>query len=148
MMTKQKSVHPKFLSCARVSAGGGGAGGPDGQARRDHRSGRSQDGKKRSTAVLGSLRPSARPSTAVLTLQIVSGHFVIPIYRWRSLYPPSNESFVKTRRRQVINGLNSGASTYMADFEDSSAPTWVNMVSERVSLILAHPSAAAAKVHV
>ena len=24
----------------------------------------------------------------------------------------------------VINGLNSGASTYMADFEDSSAPTW------------------------
>jgi malate synthase len=24
----------------------------------------------------------------------------------------------------VINGLNSGANTYMADFEDSSAPTW------------------------
>lgn len=29
---------------------------------------------------------------------------------------------------KVINGLNSGASTYMADFEDSSAPTWANMV--------------------
>lgn len=30
----------------RVSAGGGGAGGPDGQARRDHRSGGSQDGER------------------------------------------------------------------------------------------------------
>ncbi len=27
-------------------------------------------------------------------------------------------------RKMVINALNSGAHTYMADFEDSSAPTW------------------------
>jgi len=27
-------------------------------------------------------------------------------------------------RKMVINALNSGASTYMADFEDSQSPTW------------------------
>ena len=27
-------------------------------------------------------------------------------------------------RKMVINALNSGASVYMADFEDSNAPTW------------------------
>jgi malate synthase len=27
-------------------------------------------------------------------------------------------------RKMVINALNSGANVYMADFEDSSAPTW------------------------
>ncbi|CAM9643073.1 unnamed protein product [Ectocarpus sp. 12 AP-2014] len=37
-------------------------------------------------------------------------------------------------RKMVINGLNSGASTYMADFEDSSAPTWVNMVEGQLNL--------------
>lgn len=40
---------------------------------------------------------------------------------------------ISARVRQVINGLNSGASTYMADFEDSSAPTWDNMVGCRSS---------------
>jgi len=27
-------------------------------------------------------------------------------------------------RKMVINALNSGAQVYMADFEDSHAPTW------------------------
>ena len=27
-------------------------------------------------------------------------------------------------RKMVINALNSGASVFMADFEDSNAPTW------------------------
>lgn len=27
-------------------------------------------------------------------------------------------------RKMVINGLNSGACVYMADFEDSTSPTW------------------------
>ena len=31
-------------------------------------------------------------------------------------------------RKMVINALNSGASTFMADFEDSNAPTWSNLV--------------------
>src|SRR4051794_16298040 len=34
----------------------------------------------------------------------------------------------------VINALNSGASTFMADFEDSSTPSWDNMVRGQINL--------------
>jgi len=37
-------------------------------------------------------------------------------------------------RKMVINALNSGASTYMADFEDSHAPTWDNTLQGQVNL--------------
>ncbi|KAJ3339741.1 hypothetical protein HDU93_007857 [Gonapodya sp. JEL0774] len=37
-------------------------------------------------------------------------------------------------RKMVINALNSGASTYMADFEDSNAPTWENNIQGQVNL--------------
>ena len=37
-------------------------------------------------------------------------------------------------RKMVINGLNSGASTYMADFEDSTSPTWSNILEGQVNL--------------
>ena len=37
-------------------------------------------------------------------------------------------------RKMVINALNSGASTFMADFEDSSTPTWDNMVRGQINL--------------
>ncbi|OMJ17376.1 Malate synthase, glyoxysomal [Smittium culicis] len=37
-------------------------------------------------------------------------------------------------RKMVINALNSGASTYMADFEDSTSPTWINIVSGQKNL--------------
>ncbi len=40
-----------------------------------------------------------------------------------------------TDRKMVINALNSGASTYMADFEDANTPTWHNMVEGQVNLI-------------
>jgi malate synthase len=40
-----------------------------------------------------------------------------------------------TDRKMVINALNSGASTYMADFEDANTPTWENMVSGQVNLV-------------
>ncbi len=39
-----------------------------------------------------------------------------------------------TERKMVINALNSGASTFMADFEDSNAPTWDNMVRGQINL--------------
>jgi malate synthase len=38
-------------------------------------------------------------------------------------------------RKMVINALNSGASTYMADFEDSTAPTWANLIDGQVNLM-------------
>ena len=39
-----------------------------------------------------------------------------------------------TDRKMVINALNSGARCFMADFEDSNAPTWSNMVEGQVNL--------------
>jgi malate synthase len=37
-------------------------------------------------------------------------------------------------RKMVINALNSGASTFMADFEDSHAPTWAGTLQGQVNL--------------
>ena len=37
-------------------------------------------------------------------------------------------------RKMIINALNSGANVFMADFEDSSAPTWANVVEGQVNL--------------
>ena len=37
-------------------------------------------------------------------------------------------------RKMIINALNSGARVFMADFEDSSSPTWANMVAGQVNL--------------
>ncbi|KAJ7072005.1 malate synthase [Mycena amicta] len=39
-----------------------------------------------------------------------------------------------TDRKMVINALNSGAKTFMADFEDSSAPTFANLINGQVNL--------------
>jgi len=38
-------------------------------------------------------------------------------------------------RKMVINALNSGAKTFMADFEDSNAPTWSNCLEGQQNLI-------------
>jgi malate synthase len=40
-----------------------------------------------------------------------------------------------TDRKMVINALNSGASVYMADFEDANTPTWRNLVEGQRNLI-------------
>jgi malate synthase len=40
-----------------------------------------------------------------------------------------------TDRKMVINALNSGASTFMADLEDANCPTWDNMVSGQANLM-------------
>jgi malate synthase len=37
-------------------------------------------------------------------------------------------------RKMVINALNSGANMFMADFEDSNSPTWLNNLSGQVNL--------------
>ncbi len=39
-----------------------------------------------------------------------------------------------TDRKMVINALNCGASTFMADFEDANCPTWDNMIDGQVNL--------------
>src|SRR6185436_6177814 len=38
-------------------------------------------------------------------------------------------------RKMIINALNSGASIYMADFEDANSPSWANNISGQANLI-------------
>ena len=38
-------------------------------------------------------------------------------------------------RKMVINALNSGADSYMTDFEDSNAPNWDNQISGQLNLM-------------
>jgi malate synthase len=38
-------------------------------------------------------------------------------------------------RKMVINALNSGASVFMADFEDSHSPTWANTLDGQINLV-------------
>ncbi len=37
-------------------------------------------------------------------------------------------------RKMIINALNSGASVFMADFEDSNSPTWQNNIDGQINL--------------
>jgi len=37
-------------------------------------------------------------------------------------------------RKMVINALNSGADSYMSDFEDSNAPSWANQIDGQMNL--------------
>ncbi|MGQ0589647.1 MAG: malate synthase A, partial [Sphingosinicella sp.] len=39
-----------------------------------------------------------------------------------------------TDRKMVINAFNSGAQCFMADFEDATSPTWVNLVEGHANL--------------
>jgi len=38
-------------------------------------------------------------------------------------------------RKMIINALNSGASVFMADFEDSNSPTWANVLDGQTNLM-------------
>src|SRR5580700_11429861 len=38
-------------------------------------------------------------------------------------------------RKMIINALNSGAKVFMADFEDSTTPTWDNLLDGQINLI-------------
>ncbi len=38
-------------------------------------------------------------------------------------------------RKMIINALNSGADSYMADFEDSNAPIWSNQIQGQINVI-------------
>jgi malate synthase len=37
-------------------------------------------------------------------------------------------------RKMIVNALNSGATDYMADFEDANSPTWANNIAGQVNL--------------
>jgi len=64
----------------------------------------------------------------------------IRFHNWRVASLPADlldrrvEITGPTERKMVINALNSGASVFMADFEDANAPSWDNMVQGQINL--------------
>jgi malate synthase len=60
---------------------------------------------------------------------------------WRVAAPPADlrdrrvEITGPVDRKMIINALNSGASVFMADFEDATSPTWANVVSGQNNLM-------------
>ena len=40
-----------------------------------------------------------------------------------------------TSRKMIVNALNSGASVFMADFEDALSPTWANVIEGQINLM-------------
>jgi malate synthase len=60
---------------------------------------------------------------------------------WKTVPPPRDladrrvEITGPVDRKMVINALNSGATVFMADFEDANSPTWANNLDGHVNLI-------------
>lgn len=60
---------------------------------------------------------------------------------WKVTPPPSDmqKRYVEitgpTEKKMMINALNSGANTFMADFEDALSPTWSNVLEGQSNLI-------------
>jgi malate synthase len=60
---------------------------------------------------------------------------------WQVAPPPADladrrvEITGPVERKMMINALNSGASGFMADFEDANSPTWANVVDGQVNLV-------------
>ncbi len=85
---------------------------------------------KRQRAIDGGELPSFLPETS----DIRSGE-------WQVAPAPSDladrrvEITGPVERKMMINALNSGAKVFMADFEDSLAPTWQNVIEGQVNLV-------------
>jgi malate synthase len=79
------------------------------------------------------LRGGELPDFLAATAEVRAGD-------WRVRPAPSDladrrvEITGPTDRKMVINALNSGARVFMADFEDSNAPTWQNMIDGQRNL--------------
>ncbi len=60
---------------------------------------------------------------------------------WKVTAPPADvanrnvEITGPVDRKMIINALNSGADVFMADFEDSTSPTWKNIMDGQVNLL-------------
>ena len=60
---------------------------------------------------------------------------------WKVVPPPSDvaqrhvEITGPVDRKMIINALNSRADVFMADFEDSTSPTWENIINGHINLI-------------
>ena len=80
------------------------------------------------------LREGATPDFLAETEDVRAGD-------WHVEPPPADlldrrvEITGPVERKMVINALNSGASVFMADFEDANCPTWTNNLDGHVNLM-------------
>lgn len=87
------------------------------------------DRVKRQAAIDGGELPDFLPSTEYIRKDL-----------WRIASIPSDmqsrrvEITGPTDRKMIINALNSGASVFMADFEDANSPTWENLIQGQINL--------------
>jgi malate synthase len=89
-----------------------------------------QNRKKRQAEITAGKMPDFLPETEHIRRGSWSVSPVPPDLKDRrvEITGPSSD------RKMVINALNSGASTFMADFEDANAPTWENMIQGQIVL--------------
>jgi len=72
--------------------------------------------------------------------EFLSGTAAIRAETWRVAPVPADlldrrvEITGPTDRKMIINALNAPVQAFMADFEDSSSPTWENMVNGQINL--------------
>ncbi len=85
-------------------------------------------------AFRAAIHSGARPDFPPETARVRSGD-------WRVAPPPEEmrdrrvEITGPVDRKMVVNALNSGASVYMADFEDAHSPTWTGTVLGQANLM-------------
>jgi len=96
------------------------------------------DGRRQ--ALLEARRTKATAYDAGESPKFLKGHPASQDPTWRCAEVPSDiqdrrvEITGPVDRKMVINGLNSGAKVYMADFEDSTSPTWKNLMEGQLNL--------------
>ncbi|NND85385.1 MAG: malate synthase A, partial [Acidimicrobiia bacterium] len=74
--------------------------------------------------------PGFRPDTA----DIRSGTWTVRPLAYPDFQDRRVEITGPVDRKMMINALNSGAKTFMADFEDSNSPTWANLIEGQQNL--------------
>lgn len=85
--------------------------------------------EKRQRAISAGEMPNFNPATAHIRQRA-----------WKVAPPPHDlldrrvEITGPVDRKMVINGLNSGANCFMADFEDANSPTWSNCIEGQINL--------------
>ncbi|MCB9897171.1 MAG: malate synthase A [Planctomycetes bacterium] len=88
---------------------------------------------QRRRAVAGRLAAGELPEFLPETARVRAGHWTVaPLPA--DLLDRRVEITGPVDRKMIINALNSGASVFMADFEDSNAPTWRNVLEGQANL--------------
>jgi malate synthase len=79
------------------------------------------------------LRGGGLPGFLAATAGVRAGDWRVPVAP-ADLADRRVEITGPAERKMVINALNSGARVFMADFEDSNSPTWLNMLDGQRNL--------------